>query len=182
MKKKSLYILPPVVALVAFVAYYLHFREGYEQVIAEKAAAVEKSKQVEIQHQNAQRQKAIDEALVAQERHKKEKAEKEALKAKRADERQTAFQSREKSFQDRQKFRDDVEKLQKDVAVVKEEISKIKTDKQVLQNQKRFLNESVVKDEVNAKALAAVLDKIAAADAKAAADRAAALAAAKKKD
>ena len=52
----------------------------------------------------------------------------------------------------------------------------------MLQNQKRFLNESVVKAEVNAKALAAVLDKIAAADAKAAADRAAALAAAKKKD
>jgi len=160
MKKKSLYIIPPVVALVAFIAYYLHFREGYEQVLANKAAVAEKAKQDEIAHQNAQRQKAIDEALVAQERHKKEKAEKEALKAKRADERQAAYQAREKSFQDRQKFRDDVEKLQKDVALAKEEIAKLKTDKQVLENQKHYLVQTVAKAQEDAKSLSAVIQKI----------------------
>jgi len=179
MKKKSLYIIPPVVALVAFIAYYLHFRDGYEQVLANKAAVAEKAKQDEIAHQNAQRQKAIDEALVAQERHKKEKAEKEALKAKRADERQSAFQAREKSFQDRQKFRDDVEKLQKDVTIAKEEIAKLKTDKQVLENQKHFLSETVVKAQEDAKSLAAVIQKIADADQEIAKQRAAA---AKKKE
>jgi IS5 family transposase len=179
MKQKTFYIILPIVALVAFTAYYMHFRDGYEQVVAAKAAAVEHEKQAEIARQNVQRQKAIDEALVAQERHKVEKAAKEVLKTKRADERQTAFQAREKSFQDRQKFRDDVEKYQKDVVTVKEEIAKIKTDKGVLENQKRFLQESVVKAEANAKSLAAVLDKISAADAAAAAVRAAALAAKK---
>ena len=177
MKKKYIYFAPPLVALVLFIAYYLHFRTGYDLEQEQVAVAAQRAKEETVRAQNEQRKKAVDEALASQEKHKADKAARDAFLAKRQEERQAALDAREKSLSDLIKFRDKAEKLRKDVATVKEEITKIQQDEELLKAQVVFFQAYVQKAEVNDKGLTAVLEKIQKADdARAAAIKAAAAA------
>jgi ABC-type Na+ efflux pump permease subunit len=177
MKKKYIYFAPPLVALVLFIAYYLHFRTGYDQEQEQVAVAAQRAKEETVREQNAQRKKAVDEALASQAKHKADKEARDAFLVKRQEERQAALDAREKSLSDLIKFREKAEKLRKDVTTVKEEITKIQQDEELLKAQVVFFQAYVQKAEVNDKALTAVLEKIQKADdARAAAIKAAAAA------
>jgi hypothetical protein len=180
MKKKYIYFAPPIVALALFVVYYMHFLTGYNLKQEQVVAAARKEKEETVRLQNEQRKKAVDEAVAASERHKKEKAEKDAIAAKRAEDMQNASQAREKALSDLIKYRERVAVLKKDVATIKEEIAKIEQEEGLYKGQATFLEDYVAKAQANSADLDKVLEKIKAADeAKAAAARAAAAAAKK---
>ena len=164
MNKKYIYFAPPIVALVLFVAYYLHFRTGYDAQQEQVALAAQHDKEEAVRVQNEQRKKAVDEALASQERHRQDKKAREEFLAKRQEERQTSLDSRDKSFADLVKFRERVEKLTKDVATIKDEITKLEQDEDLLRAQALFFRAYVEKAQVNDKSLTAVLDKIQKAD------------------
>ena len=181
MKKTQLYIILPLVAIGIFVVYYHQFSASYAAKMEAHDTAVRQAKEADIRQQNENMQKAVQEALAAQELRKKAKAEKEAAEAKRRDERESARQALSKAQQDAATSRDQVERLRKEVATLKEEIKKIEDDKAVLVKEETFLKDFVKTVESHQSELTAVLTKIDAANAAwAAAARAAALAATKK--
>jgi hypothetical protein len=181
MKKKYIFVIPPIVALVLFFFYYEHYQTGFIQKQQAIAAAAQKAREDQVNLENAQRKKAVDEALASQQRHKEEKAAKEAMLAKRQEDRQNALDAREKSISDLIKFRERVDRLTKDVATVKEQITKVEQDEDLLRAQVVFFQGYVKTAEAHDADLTTVLEKIQKADdARAAAKAAAAAAAAKK--
>ena len=164
MKKSQVYIIAPLVALVCFVTYYLNFSREYEHKQAEKAAAIQKTKDEALQEQNRMRLRAVQEALAQQERRKEEKTAKDAADQKKREDRQIAYQNRDKAQIGISKWRERYERLSKDSSDTKELITKISRDKDTLVEQKAFLNKLAAETEVNVKALTAVLEKIQKAD------------------
>lgn len=180
MKKTYVYFLVPILGLVAFAAVYWNFSQGYEARLAEKQRIIRQQKEDKLKVEAKNREKAIQDALAAQERRKAEKAAKEAKEQKDQEERQAALEARNKAERDQQKLSNQVERLQKEVKVEQEAIAKIEEDRKRAQEEQAFLKEYVRQAQVNTKSLSEVLDKIVAADAaRAAAD---ALAAAKAKN
>jgi hypothetical protein len=180
MKKTYVYFLVPILGLVAFAAVYWNFSQGYEARLAEKQRIIRQQKEDKLKVEAKNREKAIQDALAAQERRKAEKAAKEAKEQKDQEERQAAVEARNKAERDQQKLSNQVERLQKEVKVEQEAIAKIEEDRKRAQEEQTFLKEYVRQAQANTKSLSEVLDKIVAADAaRAAAD---ALAAAKAKN
>jgi len=180
MKKNLIYFLMPLIGLIAFGAVYWNFSAGYEQKEAAKKALIRKAKEDKLADEARNREKAIKDALAAQERRKVEKAAKEAKEKKDQEERQTAYEARNKANRDQLKLKDQAERLQKDIETEKQAIAKIEDDKKRAVDEENFLKIYVKQAEANTRSLAEVLDKIAAADAaRAAADAAAAAAKAK---
>jgi hypothetical protein len=178
MKKAYIYFLAPLVGLIAFGAVYWNFSAGYEQREADKAAAFKKSRNDKMLEEVRLREKAVKDAVVAQEKRKKERELKDAKDRKDKEDRENAIQARAKAFRDAEKLQKQAERLTKDIALVKEEITKIEDDKKRSSDEALFLKGFVKKVEGNAKALNDVLVKIEAADAAAAAAAKAAAAAA----
>lgn len=178
MKKTYLYFLVPLIGLIAFGGLYWNFSKGYEAKLAEKARIVREAKEEKLRAESKNREQAIKEALVAQERRKVEKAAKEAKEKADQDARQLAIEARDKANREQIKLGQQVERLEKDIKVEKDAIAKIEDEMKRAVDEQKFLRTYVKQAESNTKSLSEVLERIAAADAaKAAADAAAAKAA-----
>jgi colicin import membrane protein len=175
-RKKSnyAYVLVPLIALIIFVVIYIRFDKGYEQDLANKAAAVRAAKEKKVEADNLSRQEAVKIAIADSEARKKAKKEKDEADQKRRDDRQAAFQMRDKAQTDAGVLREKVARLRKDVEGLKEDIKKIEQDKSTLAVEKDSVDQVTAKAEANAKGLTDVLEKIKAADTAAAANAAAA--------
>jgi chromosome segregation ATPase len=182
MKKKSyLYIFVPIIALVAFSAYYWSFIGSYEAKQEAEAARKKKIHDDEIIAQNAQRLKVVQEAIANQEKQKKEREAKAAKVRQETEAMETAQQARKKAQDDAQKLKEQVDVVKKDIALVKEEIGKTEGNIRSISNELDFVKSYDSKATMSVKSLTDVLEKIDAADrAAAAAAKAAAAAAAKK--
>lgn len=175
MKKTYLYFLVPLIGLIVFGAFYWNFSKGYEAKLAEKERIVRVAKEEKLRAEAKNREQAIKDALVAQERRKVEKAAKEAKDQADQDARQLALEARDKANREQIKLSQQVERLEKDIKVEKEAIAKIEDDMKRAVEEQKFLKMYVKQAETNTKSLSEVLERIAAADAaKAAADAAAA--------
>lgn len=180
MKKKYIYVIPPVVGLVAFAVVYGNYASGYE----ERVAAAEKKARDEVQAKldadAKAREKAVKDALASQEKRKIEKAAKEKKDAEDKEMREKAVQAKYRAQRDAEKLAAQVRRLEKDIETEKKEIAKIDDDKKRSLDEVGFQREYVKKAEDNVRSLATVLDRIKAADdaAEAAAKAAAAAAAA----
>ncbi|MEO7597430.1 MAG: hypothetical protein ABIV50_00755 [Opitutus sp.] len=180
MKKSYVYFLVPLILLIAFGAVYWNFSSGYEAEIDRKAKVVREAKDEKLRVEAKNREQAIKDALVAQERRKVEKAAKEAKEKVDQEARQLAIEARDKANRDQIKLAQQVERLEKDIKVEKEAIAKIEDERKRAADEENFLKTYVKQAEANTKSLTEVLDRITAADqARAAAD---ALAAAKSKN
>jgi hypothetical protein len=181
MKKSKIYFIAPLIVLVVFGAYYWSFKSDYDAQQA-KIVAAEKEKKLEKLKQEAiSREAAIHDALVAQQQRKKERQEREAKELKQKDDRENAKLIAEKADQEQQKLARQVEKLTSDVKVEKDEIAKVELENKKATEEEAFLKQYVKMAQDNQAGLAAVLTKIAEADAAAVkAAQAAAAAAAKK--
>ena len=153
MKKKHIYVIVPLIALVVFTAYSWSFSLGY---------------------------KAVEMALQEQEKRKAARLAKEADETKRKDERQAAYQARDAANLAMSQNREKAERLEKEVAVTKEQIAKIVSDEKILRNDKIGNDAYVAKAQENVRELATVIEKIQKADTATLAARAAAAAAAAK--
>ena len=187
MKKSHVYFVAPLAGLVVFAGIYWKYSSTYEAKLEASAAAQRKVRDDKIMMENLSKKKAIEDAIAAQNVRKKQKADKEAKAQEDSDNRDRAVQARNKAREDARKFADQAKRLEKEVDENKKQIAKLEADKKHSVEEQAFLRQYVPKAEANQKALAAVLEKIAAADkaaeeaARAAAIAAAAAAAAKKK-
>lgn len=165
MKKSYIYFLVPLIGLIAFGAVYWNFSQGYEAKIAEKARLVRVAKEEKLKAEAQNREKAIKDAIAAQDRRKAEKAEKEAKEKADQEARQLALEARDKANRDQLKLAQQIERLEKDIKVEKEAIAKLEEDRKRAADEEQFLKTYVKQAEANTKSLTEVLDKINAADA-----------------
>ncbi len=174
------YIITPLLALIAFIPFYLNFSKGYEeQERAEEQAIKDKAAQ-KLKDEMEARKKAVEEALVLQEQRKAEKAEKEKKDLAEKEARQAAIDSRDSAYREQERLAKNVERLTKDITVVKTEIKEIEDRKEFYNKEIAFLKQYVPQAEQNRSSLQKVLTDIKAADdARVAAEKAAAAAAQK---
>lgn len=176
MKKTKIYVIAPLVFLIAFGAYYWNFSSKYE---AQQAAVVAHERQRRLDKLKAEaevREHAIHDAIEAQKVRKAERAAREENERQQKDNMQNAKLESEKAIEESEKLSRQAEKLTKDVAAAKEEIVKLETDQKKSLEEIEFLKRYTAAAVSNQSKLAAVMTKIE--DADAAAAKAAALAAA----
>ncbi|MFZ5494551.1 MAG: hypothetical protein ACOZE5_04335 [Verrucomicrobiota bacterium] len=173
------YLIFPLIGLLIFGGFYYNFSKGYEAKIAALKAKEEADKKEKTRIEIENREKAIQAAIEAQARRKKEREEKERIEEAKRVARQEAEDKRERAFSDYKKFNDQVSRLKRDLAEVQEEIKKIEDEKKALVSEQAFLKDYVKQAESNVKYYYELLDKIAQAE-KAREAAAAAAAAAKK--
>lgn len=159
------YIIVPIVALLAFIPFYLNSSGQYKaEAEAEKVAIQEIEKQ-KIRNDMEARKMAVEEALVLQEQRKIERAEKEKRDIAEREARQNAIDARDSSFREQDRLSKTVDRLTKEIAVVKSEISDIEARKEYYQKEIAFLKQYVPQAESNKSSLRKVLTDIQAADA-----------------
>jgi hypothetical protein len=180
MKKTYLYFLIPLVAMIAFSAYYWNFTASYDEREAAKAAEVQRVQQSQRDEEAVQRQKAVDDAFAAQQRRKLEREAKAAHEQKEEDDRTSANEAALKAHREVTRLREKTETLEREVQQTQDDLTKFNLEKEVLVTQQSGLADAVKLAEANTKKLSDVLDKISAADAAAEAAAKAAAAAAKK--
>jgi hypothetical protein len=181
MKKTKIYFIAPLVVLIAFGAYYWSFKSDYDAKQAAIVAEQKAEKLEKLRLEAIKNEAAIHDALEAQKVRKQERAEREAKELKQKDDKENAKLIAEKADQEAQKLQRQVEKLTKDRDEAKVEIAKIEVDNKKSVEEEEFLKGYVKTAQDNQAGLAAVLTKIAAADAANAKAAAAAAAAAAKK-
>ncbi len=165
MKKSKIYFIAPLLVLIAFGAYYWNFKSHYDEKIAQQVA-VEKARKLEKLKQEAvNREAAIHDALIAQQKRKEERKEREAKEQKQKDDKENANLNAQKADQESQKLQRQVEKLTKDVAAEQEDIRKIEADNKKQVEEEAFLRQFDKLAQDNQASMAAVLTKIAEADA-----------------
>ena len=165
MKKSYIYFLVPLIGLIAFGALYWNFSEGYEAELAERERIIRVEKEEKLKAEAKNREKAIKDAIAAQERRKEEKAEKEAKEKADQEARQLALEARDKANRDQLKLAQQIERLDKDIKVEKEAIAKLEEERKRAADEEQLLKTYVKQAEANSKSLTEVLDKIIAADA-----------------
>src|SRR3954466_491769 len=129
MKKAYLYFLIPLVGLALFGAVYWNFASKFEENQARAEAEVRKKKQDQVDQLNRDREKALTEAKIAQDKRKAEKAAREARDAKDKEDRELAEQARRKAAKDADKLEEQAKRLAGDIEIAKKENEKIEADK-----------------------------------------------------
>ena len=176
----KLYILVPVLGLIAFYGVYWNFEKEYKQ----KQVAIAQQKEQDRIEKNkrdiAAREKAIKDAIEATEKRKQERLEKERIDEAKKKARLEAEDRRQRAYDDRKRTRDQLDRLKKDVDTTKAEISKLDEEKKKHLDEQAFLKGYVKQAEANVKYYYDLLDKLKAAEDERARLEAAAAAAAKK--
>ena len=129
MKKSYIYFLVPLIGLIAFGALYWNFSQGYEAELAERERIVRVQKEEKLKAEAKNREKAIKDAIAAQERRKEEKAVKEAKEKADQEARQLALEARDKANRDQLKLAQQIERLEKDIKVEQEAIAKLEAER-----------------------------------------------------
>jgi chromosome segregation ATPase len=184
MKKKYVYFFPPLIGLVIFGVVYWQYSSGHEARLAASEAKVRADIQAKLDSDARSREKAVKDALAAQERRKQEKAAKEIKDAADKEMREKAMQAKFRAQREADKLEQQVKRLKKEIDEEEKEIKKINAEKTRSTDEITFQREYVKKAEENVRSLETVLNRIKAADeaaeAAARAAKAAAAAAAKK--
>lgn len=165
MKKTYIYFLVPLLGLIVFGAIFWNFNAGYEARLAERAKVVREQREEKLRIEAQNREKAIKDAVAAQERRKAEKAAKEAKDQKDRDERQALEEEMNKANRDQFKLQQQVQHLEGEIKAEHEAIAKIEDDRKAALAEQGFLQGYVKQAEANSASLRQVIEKIAAADA-----------------
>src|ERR1017187_8668124 len=181
MKKTKVYLIVPLVVLIVFGAYYWSFKSDYDAKQATIVAAIKEQKLEKLRQEAVLREAAIRDAIEAQNLRKKERQERDAREQKQKDDKENAKLNADKAVQEQQKLKRQFAKVTGARKTEKEEIVKIEAENKKAVAEEAFLKEYVKMAQDNQASLAAVLTKIAAADAAVAKAAAAAAAAAAKK-
>ncbi len=177
---KKAYFIFPLLGILIFSGFYLNFTKTYDQKIMAAKQKADDEKKAKAQQDIKNREKAINDAVVAQEKNKKKREERDRIEEAKKTARQDAEDRRQHAYDERNKLRDQVARLKKDLEEVKAATAKIAENKKNLANEDVFLQTYVKQAEANVKYYYDLLDKINDAVKKKAAAAAAAAAAAKK--
>lgn len=171
----KIYILIPLLGVLAFGGVYYNFTKEYEQKQVAIKLKAEQDRKDKAKRDIVAREKAIKDAIEATEKRKKEREEKERMDEAKKKARQEAEDRRQRAFDDRKRTRDAMERLKKDVEAVKADIAKLEEEKKKHVDEQAFLKQYVKQAEANVKYYYDLLDKLKAAEeARAAAEAAAA--------
>ncbi len=168
------YIIWPLVGLLVFGAFYWNFNKGFvERQRIEEAKVKEQRKQRMLAEAEA-RKKAIEAAIIAQQKRLADRAIKEKKEEEEKAQRAALIDRRNRAFDDvNKRLRPQLERLRNDAGDIKDQIAKLELEQKESQSEEAFLRDYVRKAEANVQSYGALLDQIAAAD-KARADAAAA--------
>ena len=176
----KVYILVPLIGLLIFGGFFYNFSKNYQASIEARqvvAAAELKAKQ---QAEIAGREKAYKDAILAQEKRRLERAEKEKREEADKQLQLDLLDKRTRTFDEMKRNRERVDILKKDLAIVQEDIKKLEGERKRNVDEQAFLKTYVKQAEANARYYYDLLDKISAAEAAALEAAKAAAAAAKK--
>src|SRR2546423_1364440 len=145
MKKSYLYFLAPLVALALFGVVYYQYASKFDERQEAMAKKQRDDREEKIKKDNESKQKAVADALAAQDARKKAKGEKEAREQKAAEDRDRAVQGRAKAKEEARKLVDTVARLKKEVADNKKDIVELEADKKRAADEMTFVKEYVKK-------------------------------------
>jgi colicin import membrane protein len=165
----KVYLLAPLLALLAFVGVYSAHRSGMQDREQAKAAAAAAALQTRLDAETAARKLAMAEAIKAAELRKEEKAAKEAREKAEKAARQTALDERDKAFREQEKLSRQIERITKDIEAEQTTLAKIAAERLAAESERAFLHTFAAKARENAQSLQSVLTGPAAAPATAAA-------------
>lgn len=158
------YVITPLIALLAFIPFYLNFSKQHQAEQDAKVQAVKDAAQQKIRDEMEARKLAVEEALVLQEQRKTEKAAKDAKDLAEKEARQAAIDARDSAYREQERLSKNVDRLNKEIGTVKEEIAAIEAKKDFYQKEIAFLKQYVPQAETNKNSLRKVLTDIDAAD------------------
>ncbi len=157
---KKIYYIGPLAAFAVFAAYTMHFNKAYdaheEQVAIEAKAAREAKLKVEAET----RKKAIDEAMIAQARLKKERLDREAEEMRKKDARQASIDSKNLNYREQEKLARQIERLKKEIKVEEDAIAKLDGSIKYNKAEKVFIGQFTEKARQNITYLTDLLTKI----------------------
>lgn len=175
----KVYILVPLIGLLIFGGFFFNFSKNYQANIEARQAAAAADLKGKQQAEIKGREEAYKAAIVAQEKRKQERLEKERKEEADKQLQLDLLDKRTRTFDEMKRNRERVEVLKKDLAVVQEDIKKLESERKRNVDEQAFLKTYVKQAEANARYYYDLLDKIAAAEL-AAIEAAKAAAAAKK--
>jgi colicin import membrane protein len=164
MKKAYLYFLLPLVGLALFGAVYYQFSRTYEQKAEAREAAVRAKRDAQVEEENRNRTKAMEEAIAAKKKRDAEKEVRLAREAKDKEDRELAEQNLRKARADADKLEAQAKRIAGEIELAKKELQKTEEDKAKLVNEEAFLKDYVKQVVSNRANLQAVVEKIDAAD------------------
>ena len=164
MKKTYLYFLLPLVGLALFGVVYYQFSKDYEVNAEKREAAARATKEAQVEEENRNRTKAMDEALAAKKKRDAEKEARAARDAKDKEDRELAEQNRRKAQNDADKLEAQAKRIAGEIELAKKEIQKTEEEKAKLVTEETFLKDYVKQVVSNRANLQAVVEKIDAAD------------------
>ena len=165
-KKQYIYFLIPIVGLVIFSVFYTGAIRRYQEREEQQRKEIRLEKEAKLQKEMKDREKAIKDAQVAQEKRKAERKARIEKEEKEKEMREAAVQARNKAGRDADKLESQVKRLQKDIGEEKDAIAKLEEEKKKSIEEEAFLRDYVKKAEANQQNLTVVLTKIDDADKK----------------
>jgi len=177
---RKVYVIPPVVGLLVFIAFYWNFAQGAALRAHEQELRDAEERKTRLIAQAEQKKKAVEDAIAAQQ---KRQAERDAAAKKKDAEdaaRQALMDKRNQAFEDvNKRLRPQLDRLKTDAEDIKSDIAQLELQKKQYVDEETFLRTFVNKAQDNVKTYQDMLARIAAAD-KAHAEAEAAAAKAKK--
>jgi len=177
---RKVYVIPPVVGLLVFIAFYWNFAQGAALRAHEQELRDAEERKTRLIAQAEQKKKAVEDAIAAQQ---KRQAERDAAAKKKDAEdaaRAALMDKRNQAFEDvNKRLRPQLDRLKTDAEDIKADIAQLELQKKQYVDEETFLRTFVNKAQDNVKTYQDMLARIAAAD-KAHAEAEAAAAKAKK--
>ena len=159
------YIIWPLVGLLVFGAFYWNFNKGYAQRQRIEEVRKQKERRDRILSEAEARKKAIEAAIVAQNKRIAERAEKEKQAEKEKADRAALIDRRNRAFDDvNKRLRPQLERLRNDAGDIKDQIAKLELEEKENTAEETFLRQYVRKAEANVQSYASLLDQLAAAE------------------
>ena len=175
------YLIWPLAGLLVFSAYYWSFNKDFALRQQKAEMAIQQAKRERALKELEQRKKAIEDAIVAQQKRMADRAAKEKREEEEKAVRAALMERRLRAYDEvNKRLRPELERLKNDADEIKGEIAKLELEKKQYGDEEAFLSSFVVQAEANLKTYYHLLDQITAAE-KAHAEAEAAAAAAKKK-
>lgn len=157
---KKIYFIGPLTALALFAVVFWNFKSGHREREKARVAELALAKEAKLKSEVEARQKAIADALVAQEARKKEREAKDAREQAEKNARLMALDAREKAHREQEKLSRQLDRLTKELVAEKATLAKLQAMKTEALAEQIFLREFVSKAEGSAKKFEAVLARM----------------------
>jgi hypothetical protein len=157
------YFIAPLLALFMFVGYHWQAAGELRRRADQRQAALDAEHTAKLKAESEAQRQAVVAALAEQERRKKDRAEKEARDRAAQEARQAALDALDHARARQSELTRQLDHLQQDIAVEKKSVAELEAGKRAALSEQSFLQDFTVRANANVKALADVLDKLAAA-------------------